>query len=116
MCCLATSCAFAADAAIWQGRDSKLTLCRCVLLAAPEAPSLRHEYGTLEVTVDLVEDMSEAIDKIHAMGSGHTEACHNSIVCCHALATVCSCHSTGLWICKAVANGAVYCCSVASML
>ena len=44
-----------------------------VLLAAPEAPSLRHEYGTLEVTVDLVEDMQEAIDKIHQYGSGHTE-------------------------------------------
>jgi gamma-glutamyl phosphate reductase len=45
-----------------------------VLLAAPEAPSLRHEYGTLEVTVDLVENMQEAIDKIHTLGSGHTEA------------------------------------------
>ena len=44
-----------------------------VLLAVPEAPSLRHEYGTLEVTMDLVESMQEAIDKIHTLGSGHTE-------------------------------------------
>ena len=44
-----------------------------VLLAAPEAPSLRHEYGTLEVTVDLVEGLDEAVDKIHQYGSGHTE-------------------------------------------
>lgn len=44
-----------------------------LLLGCPEAPSLRHEYGTPEVTVDLVDDMDEAIDKIHSLGSGHTE-------------------------------------------
>lgn len=43
------------------------------LLAIPEAPSLRHEYGTPAVTIDLVDSMSEAIDKIHQYGSGHTE-------------------------------------------
>jgi gamma-glutamyl phosphate reductase len=43
------------------------------LLGALEAPSLRHEYGTLEVTVDLVDSIDEAIDKIHKYGSGHTE-------------------------------------------
>lgn len=44
-----------------------------VTLAVPEAPSLRHEYGTMEVTMDLVDDLAEAIDKIHTLGSGHTE-------------------------------------------
>eukprot|EP00892_Ulva_mutabilis_P000401 jgi/Ulvmu1/10361/UM061_0044.1 len=45
-----------------------------LLLGCPEAPSLRHEYGTPEVTIDLVDSMDEAIDKIHTLGSGHTEA------------------------------------------
>lgn len=39
----------------------------------PPAPSPRHEYGTLDVTVEVVGDMQEAIDHIHAYGSGHTE-------------------------------------------
>lgn len=50
-----------------------------LLLGCPEAPSLRHEYGTPEVTVDLVDSMDEAIDKIHTLGSGHTEV---RCVCC----------------------------------
>jgi delta-1-pyrroline-5-carboxylate synthetase len=45
------------------------------LLGAPEAPSLRHEYGTPDVTVDIVDSMEEAIEKIHKYGSGHTEVC-----------------------------------------
>lgn len=44
-----------------------------LLLGCPEAPSPRHEYGTPEVTVDLVDGMDEAIEKIHTLGSGHTE-------------------------------------------
>lgn len=54
-----------------------------LLLGCPEAPSLRHEYGTPEITVDLVDDMDEAIDKIHTLGSGHTEVrrCHPLLFC-----------------------------------
>ena len=33
----------------------------------------RHEYGEAEVTLELVETMDEAIDHLHAHGSGHTE-------------------------------------------
>lgn len=33
----------------------------------------RHEYGEAEVTLELVESMDEAIDHLHAHGSGHTE-------------------------------------------
>lgn len=47
------------------------------LLGAPEAPSVRHEYGTPDVTVDIVDSMDEAIEKIHKYGSGHTEVCNH---------------------------------------
>jgi len=43
------------------------------LLAVPLAPAPRHEYGTLDVTIDVVDGIDEAIDTIHALGSGHTE-------------------------------------------
>ena len=33
----------------------------------------RHEYGEAELTLELVEGMDEAIDHLHANGSGHTE-------------------------------------------
>ena len=33
----------------------------------------RHEYGEAEVTLELVSSMDEAIDHLHAHGSGHTE-------------------------------------------
>ena len=34
----------------------------------------RHEYGEAALTLELVDSMDEAIDHIHANGSGHTEA------------------------------------------
>lgn len=43
-------------------------------LGLPPAPSLHHEYGDLACTVALVAGVDEAIDWIHAHGSGHTEA------------------------------------------
>lgn len=43
-------------------------------LGLPAAPSPRHEYSSLDVTVELVSSMDEAIDHIHANGSGHTES------------------------------------------
>ena len=42
-------------------------------LNLPLAPALRHEYSSLDVTVELVSGLDEAIDHIHAHGSGHTE-------------------------------------------
>lgn len=43
-------------------------------LGLSPAPSVRHEYSSLDVTVELVSSMTEAIDHIHANGSGHTES------------------------------------------
>jgi delta l-pyrroline-5-carboxylate synthetase len=43
------------------------------ILSLPVAPSARIEWGTLDVTVELVGGLDEAIDHIHANGSGHTE-------------------------------------------
>lgn len=43
-------------------------------LGLPPAPSARHEYGSLDVTVELVGSRDEAIDHIHTHGSGHTES------------------------------------------
>uniref|UniRef100_A0A7S2SXA3 glutamate-5-semialdehyde dehydrogenase n=1 Tax=Chloropicon primus TaxID=1764295 RepID=A0A7S2SXA3_9CHLO len=42
-------------------------------LGLPPAPKPKHEYGDLEVTVEIVESQQEAIDFIHGNGSGHTE-------------------------------------------
>lgn len=42
-----------------------------------EAEERKCEYGDLTCQIEIVEDMDEAIDWIHAYGSGHTEA----IVC-----------------------------------
>jgi delta-1-pyrroline-5-carboxylate synthetase len=39
----------------------------------PPASSVRIEYSSLDVTLEIVKDMEEAIDHIHANGSGHTE-------------------------------------------
>ena len=41
-------------------------------LGLEAAPSARHEYGALAVTVELVDGLDAAIDYIHANGSGHT--------------------------------------------
>jgi len=43
-------------------------------LGLPAAPSQRHEYSSMDVTIELVSGMDEAIDHIHANGSGHTES------------------------------------------
>jgi gamma-glutamyl phosphate reductase len=42
-------------------------------LGLPPAPAPRHEYGTLDLSVELVGGVREAIEHIHANGSGHTE-------------------------------------------
>lgn len=48
---------------------------RCVkeIPSLPLATSVRIEYSSLDVTLEIVKDMDEAIDHIHANGSGHTE-------------------------------------------
>lgn len=43
-------------------------------LSLPPAPSARHEYSSLDVTVELVTGLDEAVDHIHTYGSGHTES------------------------------------------
>lgn len=43
-------------------------------LGLPPAPSIRHEYSSMDVTLELVSSMDEAIDYIHTNGSGHTES------------------------------------------
>ena len=40
---------------------------------APAAPAPRHEYSSLDCTMEVVEDMEEAISHIHAHGSSHTD-------------------------------------------
>ncbi|KAI8476699.1 MAG: Aldehyde/histidinol dehydrogenase [Monoraphidium minutum] len=42
-------------------------------LGLPPAPAARHEYSSLGVTLETVAAMGDAIDHIHANGSGHTE-------------------------------------------
>lgn len=44
------------------------------ILKLPPAPAVRHEYSSLDVTIEVVSSLQEAIDHIHANGSGHTEA------------------------------------------
>ena len=43
-------------------------------LGLPEAPSPKHEYSSLALTLELVDSMDEAIDHIHKFGSAHTES------------------------------------------
>lgn len=43
-------------------------------LSLPAAPSARHEYSSLDCTLELVSGLDQAIDHIHAHGSGHTES------------------------------------------
>ncbi|XP_050546804.1 delta-1-pyrroline-5-carboxylate synthase isoform X2 [Daktulosphaira vitifoliae] len=39
----------------------------------PRAKSLRHEYGELSCTIELVSNLDSAINHIHSYGSGHTD-------------------------------------------
>ena len=44
------------------------------LLPVPSpAATLGHEYGSLEVTLEVVGSASEAVDHINKFGSGHTD-------------------------------------------
>ena len=44
------------------------------VLGLPRAPADKHEYGSLALTLELVESLEEAVDHIHEYGSGHTES------------------------------------------
>jgi len=45
------------------------------LAFSPElASNLKHEYGDLECTIELVKSVYEAIDHIHKFGSSHTDS------------------------------------------
>ncbi|XP_026496335.2 delta-1-pyrroline-5-carboxylate synthase isoform X1 [Vanessa tameamea] len=39
----------------------------------PAARTMKHEYGSLECCIEIVQDMNEAIDHIHKFGSSHTD-------------------------------------------
>lgn len=39
----------------------------------PAAPAARHEYSSLDVTLEVVDDLGAAIDHIHEHGSSHTD-------------------------------------------
>lgn len=43
-------------------------------LGLPPAPSPRHEYSSMDVTLELVPSLDAAVDHIHHFGSGHTES------------------------------------------
>ena len=43
------------------------------VLSLPAAACVRIEYSSLDATLELVSSQDEAIDHIHAHGSGHTE-------------------------------------------
>ena len=60
----------AAGVTIYSGPnlDSKLTF------GPQRADKLRHEYGNLECTIEVVRSMYDAIDHIHKYGSSHTDA------------------------------------------
>jgi len=42
-------------------------------LGLPPAPALKHEWGDLRVTVEVVDGLEAAVDHIHAHGSAHTD-------------------------------------------
>lgn len=39
----------------------------------PAAVSLKHEYGSLDITIEVVKNLDAAIDHIHKYGSSHTD-------------------------------------------
>lgn len=49
------------------------TLSQMLTFGPPPAKTMKHEYGALECCIEVIKDMNEAIDHIHAYGSGHTD-------------------------------------------
>jgi delta-1-pyrroline-5-carboxylate synthetase len=50
-----------------------LDLFQCLTFGPPQAKSMKHEYGALECTVEIVKDIEAAISHIHRFGSSHTD-------------------------------------------
>lgn len=48
-------------------------LSQLLTFGPPVAKSLRHEYGSLEATIEVVSGLDSAIDHIHKYGSSHTD-------------------------------------------
>ena len=48
------------------------TLATLLPISSPVA-TLSHEYGSLEVTVEVVRSVEEAVEHINTYGSGHTD-------------------------------------------
>ncbi|TRY76870.1 hypothetical protein TCAL_03832 [Tigriopus californicus] len=49
------------------------TLAKHLTFGPPQAHSLKHEYGDMACTIEIVKDMYDAIDHIHKFGSSHTD-------------------------------------------
>ncbi|XP_062005198.1 delta-1-pyrroline-5-carboxylate synthase-like isoform X1 [Rosa rugosa] len=62
---------------ITQLRESGVTLYggphAAVLLNLSETSTLHHEYSSMACTVEIVDNVHDAVDHIHVYGSGHTE-------------------------------------------
>lgn len=48
-------------------------LFNAIKFAPPLAKNLRHEYSDLELTIELVDDIDQAIEHINTFGSSHTD-------------------------------------------
>lgn len=48
-------------------------LAQLLTFGPPPAKSLRHEYGSLDATIEVVRNMDDAIAHVHKYGSSHTD-------------------------------------------
>lgn len=48
-------------------------LAQLLTFGPPPAKSLRHEYGSLDATIEVVRSMDDAIAHVHKYGSSHTD-------------------------------------------
>ncbi|KAL6756121.1 Aldehyde/histidinol dehydrogenase [Haematococcus lacustris] len=68
---LATLCSALQAAGVTVHSDCPQVLAVCGPLPAP--PAQRHEYSSMDVSLLVVPDMTQALQHIHAFGSSHTE-------------------------------------------
>lgn len=48
-------------------------LSKMLTFGPPPAKSLRHEYGSLEASIEVVKNIDAAIEHVHEFGSSHTD-------------------------------------------